>query len=87
MSDERTHLTPAYRDYDVHLHIEDEDRKYLLKIGTVFERANGELSGETCHGRFILKPHKFPAPDRYRDTPIKDVHHITPPIDDWRPNA
>ena len=49
MTDDRTHQTTAYRDYDIHLHIEDEDRKYLLKIGTVFERANGELSGETCH--------------------------------------
>ena len=87
MTDDRTHQTTAYRDYDIHLHIEDEDRKYLLKIGTVFERANGELSGETCHGRFILRPRKFPVPDSYRDIQIKDVNHINNPLDDWRPNA
>ncbi len=88
MTDNKTHKNNPFRDFDVHLHIEDEERNYLLKIGTVFERINGQLSGETCHGRLILKPHgAAPLPDRYRDIQIKDVHNITPPMDDWRPNA
>lgn len=83
------HTNPAYRDYDVHMLIEDADEEsnYLLKVGTVFERANGELTGETIYGRLILKAHKLPTPERYRALQVKDVSNIVPPLDEWRPNA
>ena len=77
----------AFRDYDVHMLLEDKDEEYLLKIGTVFQRGNGELSGETAYGRIILKELNVPTSDRYRDLQIKDVHNNTPPVDEWRPNA
>lgn len=82
------HTNQAFRDYDVHMLIEDEGNDYLLRIGSVFERTNSELSGETAYGRLILKSHHRPInSDRQRDLQIKDVHHITPPMDGWRPNA
>ena len=87
MNDDKTYKKTPFRDFDVHLHIEDEERNYLLKIGTVSERVNGQLCGETCHGRLILKPHGSLLPDRYDDIQIKDVHTISSPMDSWRPNA
>lgn len=84
----KRHTNQAFRDYDVHMLIEDEGSDYLLRIGTVFERANAELSGETAYGRLILRAHHQPIKsDRQRDLQIKDVHHVAPPMDDWRPNA
>ena len=69
----------CYRDYDVHLLIEDERRHYLLNIGRIYERYSGEISGETIHGTLIMRPLKLhnQEPDRFmprhpagRGTPI-----------------
>jgi hypothetical protein len=83
----KNHTNQAFRDYDVHMLLEDEEENYLLKIGAVFQRCNGELSGETAYGTLILKAHKYPVPVRDHDLQIKNVHHVTPPTDDWQPNA
>lgn len=81
------HTNPAFRDFDVHMLLEDEEENYLIKIGTVFQRINGELTGETAYGRLVLKAHKYPTPKRYRNLQVKDVSNIAPPLDEWRPNA
>ncbi|MCJ8274570.1 MAG: hypothetical protein MJK04_34875 [Psychrosphaera sp.] len=87
MTSDKTYKNNPFRDFDVHLHIEDDERNYLLKIGTVFERVNGQLSGETCHGHLILTPHGCPLPDRSAEIQVKDICGIMPPTHDWRPNA
>lgn len=59
-----------YRDYDVHLLVEDEARNYLLNIGRIYERHSGEISGDTIHGTLImrrLKQHNQ-EPDRFIPT-------------------
>lgn len=76
-----------YRDYDVHLLVEDEARNYLLNIGRIYERHSGEISGDTIHGTLImrrLKQHNQ-EPDRFM--PLEPWQGTTPPVLDGRFNA
>ena len=83
------HTNQHYRDYEVHLLIEDvgEESNYLLKIGTVFERHTGELTGASMHGTLVLKrlDHQDDEPDRFM--PHKHWQDTMPPFHDNRPNA
>lgn len=75
-----------YRDYDVHLVIEDEHRDYLLKIGTVFERHSGELTGDSAHGTLVLtRLGREVEPDRLIS--YRHWQATRPPIHDGRPSV
>lgn len=83
MNDKRTpppsHDICHYRDYHVHLVIEDEDNDYMLKIGTVYERYSGELTGDSVHGTLVLtRLGSEIEPERFM--PYKDWQATTPPI-------
>lgn len=76
-----------YRDYDVHLLVEDETRNYLLKIGRLYERHSGEISGDTLHGTLIMRRLNRHDHDPDRFVPQQPMPSQTPFVFDGQFNA